>query len=82
MAKRAAKHKDQAQALEERRNLLVRLLWAIIILVCVLFGYSYGAPIVAGGQVVKGVLIGLAYGIGALAAIVISFYLNRKLRGR
>ncbi len=81
MAKRQSKQKDQDQALEKRRVLIMRLFWVIIIIICVLFGYSYGSPIVAEGQVIKGVLTGLAYGGGALAAILISYFLNRKLRG-
>ncbi|MEW5956621.1 MAG: hypothetical protein AB1801_02775 [Chloroflexota bacterium] len=81
MAKRPSKHKDQAQVLENRRAMLLRLFWAVVVLICVLFGYSYGFPIAAEGQVVKGILIGLAYGGGALGVILVSFFLNRKLKG-
>lgn len=81
MAKRQSKQKDQQQALEKRRELLLKLFWGIVIIVCGLFGYSYGYPLVAEGQIVKGVLIGLAYGGGALIVILVSFFLNRKLKG-
>ena len=81
MAKRQSKQKDQAEALEKRRVLIVRILWAAVVIFCILFGYSYGYPVVAGGDVAKGILIGLAYGGGALMAILISYFLNRKLRG-
>jgi hypothetical protein len=81
MAKRQSKQKEQAEALEKRRVLIVRILWAAVVIFCILFGYAYGSPIVAGGQIGKGILIGLAYGGGALLAIVVSYFLNRKLRG-
>lgn len=81
MAKRQSQQKEQVDALEKRRTLLIKMLWVIIVLVCVLFGYSYGYPIVAAGQVGKGILMGLAYGGGALFAILISYFLNRKLKG-
>jgi TRAP-type C4-dicarboxylate transport system permease small subunit len=82
MAKRQPKNKNQAEEFEKRRALIVKLLWAFVVIICVLFGYSYGYPIVAEGQPVKGILIGLAYGAGALMAILISFFLNQKLKGR
>jgi len=82
MAKRQPKHKQQADALEKRRVLITRLLWAFVIILCVLFGYSYGSPLVAEGQLSKGILIGLAYGGGAFVAVLISFFLNQKLKGR
>jgi len=81
MAKRQSKQKDQQEALEKRRVLLLKLLWGLVIIICGLFGYSYGYPIVAGGEIAKGILIGLAYGGGALIVIVVSFFLNRKLKG-
>ena len=81
MAKRQSKYKDEAASSAEWRARLVKLLWAFVIIICALFGYSYGYPIVAEGQIVKGVLTGLAYGAGALIAILFSFFLNRKLRG-
>jgi Na+/H+ antiporter NhaC len=81
MAKRQPKHQTEEEALEKRRALLIKVLWAIVIIVCILFGYSYGYPIVAQGDVAKGILIGLAYGGGALFVLLISYFLNRKLRG-
>jgi hypothetical protein len=81
MAKRPPKQKDQAEAAEKRRILVTRVLWTMVVIFCVVFGYSYGSPIVAGGEVVRGILTGLAYGGGAFAAILISFFLNRKLKG-
>ena len=81
MAKRQPKYQNEEEALEKRRVLLVKILWAAIIIVCILFGYSYGYPIVAQGDVAKGILIGLAYGGGALFVLLISYFLNRKLRG-
>ena len=81
MAKRQSKQKEQAAAVEKRRVLLLRILWTAVVIFCILFGYSYGYPVVAGGEVAKGILIGLAYGGGALFAILVSYYLNRKLKG-
>ena len=81
MAKRQPKYQNEEEALEKRRVLLVKILWAAIIIVCILFGYSYGYPIVAQGEVAKGILIGLAYGGGALFVLAVSYFLNRKLRG-
>lgn len=81
MAKRQSKQKDQNEALEKRRSLLLKIFWGFVIAACGLFGYSYGYPIVAEGEIVKGILTGLAYGGGALIAILISFFLNRKLKG-
>ncbi len=81
MAKRQPKQKDQKEASIKRRTLFMKLIWGFIIIISGLFGYSYGYPIVAEGEVVKGILTGLAYGGGALMAILISFFLNQKLRG-
>ncbi len=81
MAKRQPKHQTEEEALEKRRVLLIKVLWVIVIIICILFGYSYGYPIVAQGDVAKGILIGLAYGGGALFVLLISYFLNRKLRG-
>ena len=72
MAKRQPNYQNQEEALEKRRALLLKLLWTIIIIVCVLFGYSYGYPIVAQGELAKGILIGLAYGGGAFIVLLIS----------
>jgi sulfite exporter TauE/SafE len=81
MAKRQSKNKDLATSSAEWRARLIKLLWGFVIIICVFFGYSYGYPLVAEGQIVKGILTGLAYGAGALIAILLSFFLNRKLRG-
>ena len=81
MAKRPSKQKEQVEALEKRRVLIVRILWTAVVIFCILFGYSYGYPIVAGGEMVRGILIGLAYGGGALFAIIFSYFLNQKLKG-
>ena len=81
MAKRQSKQKDKIKAFENRRRLWLKIGWTLVVALCVLFGYSYGSPLVIEGQVIKGILIGLAYGGGALAAILISFFLNRKLKG-
>ena len=81
MAKRQPKYQNEEEALEKRRVLLLKVLWAAIIIVCILFGYSYGYPIVAQGEVAKGILIGLAYGGGAFFVLLVSYFLNRKLRG-
>lgn len=84
MAKRRPKQltfEEQRAAFIKRRNLLLTLLWGFVVLVAALFGYSHGYPLVAAGQTVQGFLIGFAYGGGALLAILIAFFLNRKLRG-
>ncbi len=82
MAKRQPKYQNQTKTLEKRRGLIFKLLWAVVIIICGLFGYSYGYPLVAEGQMVKGILIGLAYSGGAFIAILISYFLNQKLKGR
>lgn len=81
MAKRKSKRTNRNEVLEKRRVLIQRLLWAFVMIIVVLFGYSYGYPLVAQGEVTRGILTGLAYGGGALLAILISFFLNRKLKG-
>ena len=84
MAKRQPKQytpEQQHAALMKRRNLLLALLWAFIVGVAILYGYSHGYPLVAEGQVGWGILIGLAYGGGALLLILMALFLNRKLRG-
>jgi hypothetical protein len=58
-----------------------KLAWGLVVVICGLFGYTYGYPIVAAGEPARGVLVGLAYGGGALIVILISYFLNRKLRG-
>ncbi len=81
MAKRRSKRTNQQEAIEQRRALLLKIGWGVIILISLMFGYSFGAPLVAEGQLVKGIFIGLAYGSGALLAILAAFFLNRKLKG-
>ena len=81
MAKRQSKQKEQTEAFRKRRVLIIRILWTAVIIFCILFGYSYGYPIVAGGEIARGILIGLAYGGGALFAIIVSYFLNQKLKG-
>lgn len=72
---------EQHAALLKRRNMLLGILWVFIAVVAILYGYSHGYPLVAAGQTVQGILVGLAYGVGALLAVMIALYLNRKLRG-
>lgn len=72
---------QQHAALMKRRNLLLAIVWTFVMVVAVLYGYSHGYPLVAAGQTIQGVLIGIAYGGGALLAILIALFLNRKLRG-
>jgi hypothetical protein len=84
MAKRRPKQltpEQQNNALMKRRNLLLILVWAFVIVVAALYGYTQGYPLVAAGQTMQGILTGLAYGGGALLAILTAFFLNRKLRG-
>lgn len=84
MTKRRPKQltpEQQNEALMKRRNLLLILVWGFVIVVAVLYGYSQGYPIVAAGQTMRGIVIGLAYGGGALLAILVALFLNRKLRG-
>ena len=84
MAKRRPKQltpEEQHAALMKRRSLLLALLWSFVVIVAALFGYSHGYPLVAAGQTVQGYLTAFAYGVGALLAILIAFFLNRKLRG-
>lgn len=81
MAKRQPKHDNKYEQLMKRRALFLKLGWFFVIIISAMFGYSYGYPIVVEGQLLKGILVGLAYGGGAFSAILISFFLNRKLRG-
>ncbi len=81
MAKRKSKQDQQQQTFEKRRAIFVKIGWGLVVGVSILFGYSYGYPLVAEGDTVRGVLTGLAYGGGALLALLVSLYLNRKLKG-
>jgi hypothetical protein len=82
VAKRQPKYQAQAEGFEKGRLLFLKIVWGVVIGVCVLFGCTYGYPLVEDGQVVKGILIGLVYGGGAFMAILISFSLNQKLNCR
>jgi hypothetical protein len=81
MAKRQSKRKDLDDTILKRRALQVKLGWAIVGVISLLFGISYGYPIVAEGQVARGILTGLGYGGGAFLTILISLFVNRKLKG-
>jgi hypothetical protein len=84
MAKRRSKQltpEEQRDALMKRRNLLLAIVWVFIVVIAGLYGYSHGYPLVAAGQTIQGILVGLAYGGGALLLIVVALFLNRKLRG-
>ena len=84
MVKRRSKQKNQEQTyalLLKRRSLFLKLGWTFVVIITILFGYSYGYPVAAAGDVIGGILTGLAYGGGALIVILVSFFLNRKLRG-
>ena len=84
MAKRRSKQltpEEKRAALMKRRNLLLAIVWVFIVIIAGLYGYTHGYPLVAAGQTMQGILVGLAYGGGALLLIVIALFLNRKLRG-
>lgn len=81
MAKRRPKYKQQNEVLRQRQALLKKLGWALIFTVSLLFGISIGYPIAIEGQVIQGILTGLAYGGGALFVLLVSVFLNRKLKG-
>jgi hypothetical protein len=81
MAKRQSKAKDRDDIILKRRALYKKLGWAVVGVVSLLFGISYGYPIVAEGELARGILTGLGYGGGAFLAILISLFLNRKLKG-
>lgn len=84
MAKRRKKtqeKQDWPSFVATHRTGLMILLWALVIIVCALFGYSRGYPLVQAGQLGYGIMIGLLYGVGAFLAILAAFYVNRKLKG-
>ncbi len=72
---------EQHAALLKRRTLLLKLIWGVLILICILFGYSQGYPIVVEGDLIRGVLVGLVYGGGAFILLLVALFLNRKLKG-
>lgn len=84
MAKRKREKKNKFNLLEfwqKNPGLVLKIGLVVVIIISAMFGFSYGYPIAAQGDVVKGVLTGLAYGGGALIAVLISYFLNRKLKG-
>lgn len=81
MAKRRPKYKQQNEALEQRKALFRKLGWALIITVSLLFGISVGYPIAIEGDIAQGILTGLGYGGGALFILLVSVFLNQKLKG-
>lgn len=81
MARRRSKRPNQEDMLAKRQALLWRLFWGVVVVISFLFGFTYGYPIAAEGDVMRGILVGLAYGGGAFLVIGVSLFLNRKLRG-
>jgi hypothetical protein len=80
MAKRSKRKQEQFDLLQHP-GLVRKIVWGVIIGVALLFGISNGYPIVAQGQVMAGIIKGLAYGGGALAILALALYVNRKLKG-
>lgn len=84
MAKRRRKEKKKfnlVNFVDQHRVAILRAFWTLVVALCFLFGYTRAYPLVIEGDVWNGVLIGLAYGLGAFFAIWFSFFLNRKLKG-
>lgn len=84
MAKRKSTQptpEQKYEAILKRRELLLKLMYGIVGIIIILFGYSYGYPIVAAGQLWWGIFIGMVYSLGALLLVVAAFYLNRKMKG-
>ncbi len=82
MAKRRSRQKTRNETFfVKRRALLLKIGWIFIVAISVLFGVSYAYPLFVEGQTTRGIITGLAYGGGALAVILISVFLNRKLKG-
>ena len=84
MAKRQPKQKNQEQTqatLMQWRERLLKFGWLFLLIVAGLFGYAYGYPIAAQGNLLEGILTGVAYGAGALLMILAAIFLNRKMRG-
>jgi hypothetical protein len=72
---------EKQVALIKRRKLLLRVVWLTVVIIAALYGYSHASPLLAEGQVMMGIIMGLAYGLGALALIGAAFFINRKLKG-
>jgi len=72
---------DKNAALIKRRKLLMGVLWLTILVIAALYGYVHASPLLVEGQVMWGIIMGLAYGLGAFALIVAAFFINRKLKG-
>lgn len=82
MAKRRPKYKQHPDdVLAQRQALLRKIGLVVIVVVSLLFGLSIGYPIAVAGDVTQGVLKGLTYAGGALGVLLISVFLNRKLKG-
>ena len=81
MAKRKSKRTSQTEMLQKRRALLIKLGGVLVVGLSILFGYSHAYPLLTQGEIVKGMLTGVVYGGGALLAILVSVFLNRKLKG-
>ncbi len=84
MAKRRRKEQQKFNLMnfiENNRTNLIKGFWVLTAVLCLLFGYTRGYPLVAAGQVWEGIMQGLAWGVGAFLVIGITFFLNRKLRG-
>lgn len=72
---------DKNAALIKRRKLLLRVVWLTILVIAAFYGYVNASPFLAEGQVMWGIIMGLAYGLGAFALIAAAFFINRKLKG-
>ncbi|MFN8457486.1 MAG: hypothetical protein U0401_22975 [Anaerolineae bacterium] len=83
MARRRPKQsKQQPQSASlKRRNLYLALLWVAVAVIAALYGYTHSYSLFAEGQIMQGILIGLAYGGGAFLVILMALFLNRKMRG-
>ena len=84
MAKRRKKSQQKTSLLNfagDNRAGLLKVFWAFVVIVSVLFGFSQTYPIIQAGQVGYGIMLGLLYSVGAFLAILAAFYINRKLRG-
>jgi VIT1/CCC1 family predicted Fe2+/Mn2+ transporter len=85
MAKRKRPQKESLtlyDRLVKYQPQIIRGLWIFVVLICFFYGYTKAAPIIATGELWNGLLIGFAYGMGALLAVLAAFFFNQKLRGR